>query len=440
MGPRFEAAGPFGPVWLELFLAPNPAVTADALTFAGTVHPAWAQLLDHGAYGDRGYLAFEPVVGVTLLDVRRAGSLALEPLVELGVQLCDALAALHRVGLAHGAISLDRVVVQVDGRARLLGPALGGASRSTTGFFAPEQLGGHPASPASDEFALGRLLFELGAKGEAGDPRAEPDWPRLPTYGRWPELVRTLGRMLEQDPRDRFSDLSAVAGALSTVREDNLAPDTLASAVQQLADPASDDRLDGFGAPGDLAGAMRQLGEDPPSLAGPLPVVEQLPNRVDDPAEAASRAESVVLTRLEPDAPTRLETRSKGRSRALLTVVALGLGVGIGWRAGSTPATHPDRVSVFAVPVSNSTTQDQLPGPMSDALRRAWEQPRHRPNDPRRAYQQQLVAEGALGAGAWDAAVEALEACLRLAELTDCRQMLATLKALQTTPSNPEQP
>src|SRR5262249_19950366 len=84
------------------------------------------------------------------------------------------------------------------------------------GFMAPEVVRGMSPSPASDQYALGRLLFELGAQGEPQKlPMRAPifevlrsslrmDWSRLPRGGPWPKLEQILKRMTLDAPESRF--------------------------------------------------------------------------------------------------------------------------------------------------------------------------------------------------------------------------------------------
>lgn len=86
-------------------------------------------------------------------------------------QLADALDALERAGLVHRDLKPSNVMVTREGRAVLMdfgivaqvqrdpGAALDRGVVGTPRWMAPEQLRGEPATPASDRYALGGLLY-----------------------------------------------------------------------------------------------------------------------------------------------------------------------------------------------------------------------------------------------------------------------------------------
>jgi tetratricopeptide (TPR) repeat protein len=81
---------------------------------------------------------------------------------EIVLDVLRGLEALHARGLAHGDVAPSNVVVDADGRARLIDPVVPGDAEAPLGtlqFLAPERRLGAPPSPAADVFAVGALAF-----------------------------------------------------------------------------------------------------------------------------------------------------------------------------------------------------------------------------------------------------------------------------------------
>ena len=141
-------------------------------------HPNIIRLLDAGESNGIAYLVMERIDGVSLLSIRRRGAFEFEPLIELGINLASALHHLHEAGVIHRDIKPANVLIRQDGRPILTDFGISGSNQAaditrqgdllgSPGFMSPELIRGQAPSIRSDQFALGRLLFELGAKGPA---------------------------------------------------------------------------------------------------------------------------------------------------------------------------------------------------------------------------------------------------------------------------------
>lgn len=172
------------------------------------------------------YIAYEYVPGCTLREAMRAGRLSDRDAIEAAAQILDGLAYAHGHGVVHRDVKPANVLVadEPDISIRLLDFGLArfaeadtltdvGDVPGTLAYIAPERLRGEPATPASDVWAVGVLLWEALAgrhpfwaaslpataeKIEQGAPslaKARPDLPQA--------LVQLVARTLDGNPARR---------------------------------------------------------------------------------------------------------------------------------------------------------------------------------------------------------------------------------------------
>lgn len=209
-----------------------------------------AQLLDHpdvvrvfqaGLQAERPWMAMEWLPGHDLGRYTTASRLLPEALVlDIGIRLARVLAHAHQRGVTHRDIKPANVRIDLpSGLLKLMdfGVArLEDVDRTATGLFlgtpaymAPEQLAGAPATPASDIYALGVLLYELltghrpHEASHLGEflrrvatqdaPSVQEHRPELPQ-----ELAQGLAQVLARDPDRRPHDGERVARWLTQIR------------------------------------------------------------------------------------------------------------------------------------------------------------------------------------------------------------------------------
>lgn len=139
-------------------------------------HPGIVRLVDAGvAFDGRPYLAIEHVAGRTLDRYLADERPSAEQRLVLFAGVCDAVAYAHQHLLVHRDIKPGNLMVDADGRPKLLDYGIGKligddvdstltrdfGSSLTPAYAAPEQLRGEPVTTATDVHALGLLLFEL---------------------------------------------------------------------------------------------------------------------------------------------------------------------------------------------------------------------------------------------------------------------------------------
>ena len=210
-------------------------------------HPNIVDIFETGSLADgRPYIVMEKLDGVCLGQLAYETKVLPDRVVELLIQICDALIAAHGAGVIHRDLKLDNVfLVPVEGgveRAKLLdwGIAKDVASDAhctidgqlvgTPQYLSPEQARGAVLTPATDVYSLGVMAFELfleqlpfeaetAAEVMTMHLRSAPPiphelWPDIPTA-----LEQLLLAMLAKAPEQRPS-LETVAGTLLRVRDE----------------------------------------------------------------------------------------------------------------------------------------------------------------------------------------------------------------------------
>jgi Tol biopolymer transport system component len=126
----------------------------------------------------------ELVEGRNLAQLLPRGGFPLDRLLEVAIPLADAVSCAHRAGITHRDLKPDNVMVDVDGRLRVLdfglaklqdptasaeaahlptATAMTGEGKivGTVAYMSPEQAEGKPVDHRSDIFSLGTILYEM---------------------------------------------------------------------------------------------------------------------------------------------------------------------------------------------------------------------------------------------------------------------------------------
>ena len=132
-------------------------------------HPNVVRVYDAGDADGRPFIVMEYVPGTSLAQ---CGKVAPERVVELGVQACAGLQHAHDAGLVHRDVKPANLLLRDDGVLKIADFGIARAAESTrhtqagtllgtAEYLAPEQIAGEDATPASDVYSLGAVLYEL---------------------------------------------------------------------------------------------------------------------------------------------------------------------------------------------------------------------------------------------------------------------------------------
>ena len=156
----------------------------EAQTASALNHTNICTIHDIGEQDGQSFIVMEYLEGTTLQERLAAGALSLNTLLDVGIQIADALDAAHSAGIIHRDIKpanifigpRDRVKVLDFGIAKTRTPTghhvdettiagtRQGAVMGTAAYMAPEQARGEPVDHRADLWSVGLVLYEM-AKG-----------------------------------------------------------------------------------------------------------------------------------------------------------------------------------------------------------------------------------------------------------------------------------
>jgi len=163
-------------------------------------HPGICAIYDIGEDEGTPFIVMEALKGENLRDRINKGPLKIADLVDIGIQLADALEAAHTQGIIHRDIKPSNIFVNEKNRAKILdfglaklafgpaGPSSGAAARTvdasthqtivkqltlpgsalgTVSYMSPEQARGEDVDTRTDLFSLGAVLYEMATGTQA---------------------------------------------------------------------------------------------------------------------------------------------------------------------------------------------------------------------------------------------------------------------------------
>jgi serine/threonine protein kinase/cytochrome c-type biogenesis protein CcmH/NrfG len=201
-------------------------------------HPHICTIHDIDEHEGRRFIAMELLEGQTLKERFQGRPLPTAEIVDLGLQLADALEAAHAKGIVHRDVKPANIFVTTRGAAKLLDFGVAklaaepqaaseastaaaewvtgaGAALGTIGYMSPEQVRGDAPDARTDLFSLGVVLYEMATgtapfrgatsgavlgevltKAPTTPMRLNPDVP--------PDLEHIVNKLLEKDRALRY--------------------------------------------------------------------------------------------------------------------------------------------------------------------------------------------------------------------------------------------
>ncbi len=215
-------------------------------------HPHICTIHDVGEHDGKPFLVMELIEGEVLSDRLAAGPLPIRNLVELGIQVADALDAAGAKGIIHRDIKPANIFITSRGQAKVLdfglakevkptveghGPTASTAFLSAPGtvvgtvaYMSPEQTRGDELDCRSDLFSLGIVLYQAatcrlpfsGPSAVAILQQIAADEPPPPSSLRGeipPQFDRIVLRLLAKERDQRFACAAELAEVLRQLGE-----------------------------------------------------------------------------------------------------------------------------------------------------------------------------------------------------------------------------
>ncbi len=205
-------------------------------------HPNITTIYEIGEHNSQLFIAMELVEGETLKQIATRNDLRLEKIIDIGIQICEALSSAHEKGIIHRDIKSDNIALTSKGLVKIMDFGLAklkgatkltrtGSTVGTAAYMSPEQAEGREVDQRTDIFSFGVVFYELiaGKLPFSGEHQAaiiysicneEPE-PLARFRSGVPEsLQRTVEKSLAKDVEERYQHIADLSADLKRIKRE----------------------------------------------------------------------------------------------------------------------------------------------------------------------------------------------------------------------------